>query len=85
MVFSIMSNIRIQFSNAFGDIFYLFNNTKGQWTIASRSGMGEAFSNFTDDAMLLRFALEDATSAEQALDALNKHSKAKHAYILGGQ
>jgi len=79
-----MDKVRIQFTNYSGHIFYLYKGSDGYWRISSQNGINEAFSNFSKNSMLLKFALEDAFSAQDAKDALIKYGNGvKDAYVLG--
>lgn len=63
--------IRLYFISHSAHKYYVYQNKKSQWSITSQNGMSEAFSNFTDEPVLFRFALEDAKTEEEALAAVD--------------
>lgn len=68
--------IRIGFNDSFGNAAYLYQDRSGGWHAASRNGTPQSFSNYADDAMKLRFALEDAGDDPQAaLAAFKDHAQ----------
>jgi len=68
--------IRIRTKDSIGNTRYLFQAKDGSWKCASQAGTPLAFSYLTKDAMVLRFALEDAgDDAEAALAAVKAHAE----------
>lgn len=83
-----MAAIRISTRDVFGNLHYLYNTPAGNWQAALANGTPFAFGQaaHTRDEMALKFELERAATAEEAVRILRSHAdwdKAEFT-ILGG-
>ena len=74
---------RFEITDNSGRKLYLYKDGNF-WCLANRGGLSEAFSNFTSDPMLFRFALEDAKDNEDIAKAIKAYINFRDFKVLGG-